>query len=135
MALVEINWHPTKRQLWQFGLICLFALPAVGWLWGANTTALAILAVSGVVIAASGVIFPQVLKPLFLALTIVTTPIGIVVGELAMLMIYFGVFLPLGLVFRCMKRDALQRELDRDRESYWEPKKQPTNIASYYRQS
>jgi len=53
----------------------------------------------------------------------------------SVLIIYFGVFLPFGLVFRLLRRDALQLELDRDRDSYWEPKKQPTSAASYYRQS
>ena len=32
------------------------------------------------------------LKPVFLALTIVATPIGMVIGEVAMLMIYFVAF-------------------------------------------
>ena len=33
MKLVEINWNPTDRQLRQFGMIALVALPALGWLW------------------------------------------------------------------------------------------------------
>ena len=55
--------------------------------------------------------------------------------SLAMLMIYFGVFLPIGLAFRALGRDALQRDFDYNRRSYWEVKKQPRDIASYYRQS
>ena len=135
MKLVEINWHPTERQLRQFGLICLFALPGVGWIWGASSLVIGILAVVGLLLAGIGSFFPVGLKPLFLALTIVTTPIGMVVGELAMLLIYFGVLMPLGLFFRLIKRDALQRKINRDAETYWEKKKQPTSIASYYRQS
>jgi hypothetical protein len=78
---------------------------------------------------------PSVLKPVFLALTIVATPIGMVIGELAMLTIYLGVFLPFGLVFRIAKRDSLELRLDQSKDSYWQAKKQPVNIASYYRQS
>ena len=135
MKLVEINWRPTERQLRQFGVVCLFALPAIGWIWGAGTGTIAILSVVGLVLTVIGLVAPTVLKPVFLALTIVAMPIGIVIGELAMLMIFFGVFLPLGLVFRIAGRDALQLRVDRASESYWEAKRKPASIASYYRQS
>ena len=135
MKLIEFNWSPTDRQLRQFGVICLFALPALSWLWGGGTTLVISLAVVGLFLAVAGLAAPVVLKPVFLAMTIVATPIGMVVGELAMRAIYFGVFLPIGLGFRIAKRDSLQLRLDQARDSYWETKKQPSNIASYYRQS
>lgn len=135
MKLIEFNWQPTDRQLRQFGVICLFALPALAWLWGGGTTIVMTLALAGLLLAVAGMAVPTVLKPVFLALTIVATPIGMVIGELAMLIIYFGVFLPFGLVFRIAKRDSLQLRLDQHKKSYWEAKKQPSNIASYYRQS
>ena len=135
MKLIEFNWQPTDRQLRQFGVICLFALPALAWLWGGGTTIVMTLALAGLLLAVAGMAVPTVLKPVFLALTIVATPIGMVIGELAMLAIYFGVFLPFGLVFRLAKRDSLQLRLNQDKDSYWETKKQPANIASYYRQS
>lgn len=135
MKLIEFNWRPTDRQLRQFGVICLIALPALAWLWGGGTTVVMTFALAGLLLAVAGMAVPTALKPVFLALTIVATPIGMVIGELAMLTIYFGVFVPFGLVFRLAKRDSLQLRLDRDKESYWEAKKQPANIASYYRQS
>ena len=135
MRLVEINWQPTDRQLRQFGAICLVALPAVAWLWGATTTVIAALALVGSGLAIVGLAEPALLKPLFLTLTIIATPIGMVIGEIALLIIYFGVFFPFGLVFRILRRDSLQLQLDRGRDSYWEAKKQPASPASYYRQS
>lgn len=135
MKLVEINWQPTDRQLRQFGGICSVALPAVAWLWGASLNVVAILATIGLAIALVGMIAPRALKYLFLGLSLVATPIGVVVGEVAMLVIYFGCFLPIGLVFRVLRRDALRLRLDRNATSYWESKKQPTKLASYYRQS
>ena len=135
MKLIEFNWTPTDRQLRQFGVICLFALPALSWLWGGGTTIVVSLAVVGLFLAVAGLAAPAVLKPVFLAFTIVTIPSGMVMGELAMRAIYFGVFLPLGLSLRIAKRDSLQLRLDQNKDSYWETKKQPSNIASYYRQS
>ena len=112
MTLVEINWKPTDRQLRQFGIICLIALPLVGWIWGATPLVLGALVTIGLLLAVAGVAIPKALKPVFLALTILATPIGIVIGEVVMLLIYFGVFLPMGLVFRLLKRDALQIKRD-----------------------
>jgi hypothetical protein len=135
MRLIDFNWQPTQRQLKQFAVICLFALPGIGWVWGVSNNVLAILACVGVLVASIGFAFPNAIKPLFIALTLIATPIGMIVGELAMLMIYFGVFLPFGLIFRLIGRDALQLKLDRTRTTYWQTKKQPSNDGSYYRQS
>ncbi|MEQ9407222.1 MAG: hypothetical protein RIK87_05825 [Fuerstiella sp.] len=135
MKLIEFNLQPTDRQLRQFGLIFLVAAPALAWLWGANTTTITTLALVGLLLAVVAIASPTVLKPLFLALTIVATPIGMVIGELAMLTIYFLLFLPFGLAFRISKRDSLQLRIDKNKDTYWQPKKQPVEIASYYRQS
>ena len=60
---------------------------------------------------------------------------ALIVSELAMLMIYFGLFLPTGLLLRLAGRDALKRQLDRNTTTYWTIKKKPSSAVSYYRQS
>lgn len=135
MTLVEVNWKPTGRQLRQFGVISLVALPLLGWLWGGGAQVVAALAAVGLAIAVIGLAVPAAIRPVYLAMTLVAVPIGIVLGELAMLLIYFGLFLPIGLVFRLVRRDALERKLDRSAPSYWRLKKQPRGPASYFRQS
>jgi hypothetical protein len=135
VKLVEVNWSPTDRQLRQFGVISLIALPFIAWLWNGSTSVIVGLAAAGAVLGLVGFVAPRVLKPVFLALVLVSLPIGLVVGELAMLLIFFGVFLPIGLCFRIMRRDSLQRKLDRQAKSYWQAKPQPRGPAAYYRQS
>ncbi|MGQ0633601.1 MAG: SxtJ family membrane protein [Planctomycetaceae bacterium] len=135
MKLVEINWDPTDRQLRQFGLISLVALPLVGWLWRANAPVLWLLAGIGVLLAGLGLLAPRWLKLPFLVLSVAAIPIGLVVGELALVLIYFAVFVPIGLVFRLIGRDALELRRDSNATSYWRPKAQPRGPASYYRQS
>ena len=135
MKLVEINWKPTQSQLRQFSVICALAMPVIGWLWGADDFFLKCLAGAGLLVAIIGCAFPAIVKPIFLVLTIVTIPIGLVVGELAMLLIYFGVFVPIGLLFRAIGRDALDRKFDSNLNSYWQAKQQPRNVTSYFRQS
>ena len=134
MKLIEMNWEPTDRQLKQFGVIALVALPALGWLWSGNLTAICVLAGIGAFLAVLGLLVPRSLKPIFVALSVLCIPIGIVVGELAMLMIYYGLFLPMAILFRLMNRDRLERKFDRQAETYWKPKQQPSGPASYFRQ-
>ncbi len=135
MKLIEINWNPSHRQLRQFGFVCMIALPLIVWIWGGSWQLIGTLAGIGLAIAAVGLFVPMALKYLFLGLSIIAIPIGLVIGELATMLIYFGVFLPIGLVFRIMSRDALQMKLNRNATTYWQPKKQPSGPTSYYRQS
>jgi hypothetical protein len=134
MSLAEINWNPTDRQLRQFGAISFVAVPVITWFWDANWTAIGIAAAVGAAICLVGWFFPRGLQPLFVGLMVVTYPIGLVVGELLMMMIYYGVFLPIGCVFRLMGRDPLERHIDRQAATYWQTKKHSTDPASYFRQ-
>lgn len=135
MSLVEIIWNPSDRQLRQFGLVALVALPLAGWVWGGVGTGLFCATIAaGALAAVVGLVCPRLLKPLFLALSLAAAPIGLIVSELAMLLIFVVVFLPIGLVFRLLGRDPLARRLDRQAASYWEPKKPSAGPASYLRQ-
>ena len=134
MKLIDIQWQPTDRQLRQFGVITLVALPAVGWLWGASWSVIGYLTLAGALVAGIGLVRPQTLKHLFIGLSLVATPIGLVVGELAMLLIYFCVFLPIGIVFRLTRRDSLQLRSTRDDNTYWEEKPAAASLESYFRQ-
>ncbi len=145
MKLVEINWRPGNRQLRQFGLIALVALPFLGWWFGGRPgltgwtpgqqLAVGILASIGLVLGGIGLVRPQLLRYVFLAAMIVALPIGLVISEVILLLIYYGMFAPIGLFFRLTNRDALKRTIDRRASTYWSPKAQPTNVDSYFRQS
>lgn len=133
--LVEINWQPSDRQLRQFGLFAFLALPIIAWLWSRDTSYTAIAAIAGAVAAVLAMTVPQALKFVFLGLSLLTFPIGLVVSELIVMLIFFGVFLPIGLFFRITGRDNLQLNRDRGGVTYWRPKSPPKGVASYYRQS
>ncbi|HUT12042.1 MAG TPA: hypothetical protein VMY42_16190 [Thermoguttaceae bacterium] len=135
MKLVSINLQPTDRQLRQFGWISLVALPFLGWFWsGGNMTVIAVAAAVGAVLAVGGLLCPRAIRPIFVGLTLIAVPIGMVISELALLLVFYGMFVPMGLFFRLVGRDPLQRNLDRQADTYWQPKKQPADSASYLRQ-
>jgi hypothetical protein len=145
MSLIKIDWNPPDRQLRQFGFCALAALPLIAWMlmgWrgpGAWTRGDAVLFAcltgAGALCALLAAVRPTALKPIFLAATVVTVPIGLVVSEVMLAAIYFLVFTPVALFFRLIRRDALQRRFDRAATTYWTPKAQPVDARQYYRQS
>jgi hypothetical protein len=133
MSLIEINWSPGLRQLRQFGVLCLIAIPLIGWLWGASSAVLGLLVGVGGAMATTAWVRPRWLRPVFVGWMIAAAPIGMIFGELSMLLIYFGVFLPIGILFRLLRRDTLQLKMNRNQETYWQSKTEPHDLASYYR--
>ena len=142
MKLIDINRDPTDRQLKQFGVAALMFLPLIGWLATGKPRTIAAanfplqggLAAVGLALAVLGFIKPKALRPIFVGASLVTLPIGLVIGEVVLLAIFYGLFAPMGVLFRLIGRDALQRRLDRGATTYWQPKPQPDSPARYYRQ-
>jgi ABC-type Fe3+ transport system permease subunit len=145
MSLIEIPWNPPPRQLRQFGVCGLIALPLLGWIivHRANSThgqtfqwmVFSGFVSAGIVMGIFAWLMPRALKPLFLGLSLITLPIGLVISELAMLILYFVVLTPMALIFRLTGRDALQRRYDRAADSYWAPRNEPYQPERYFRQS
>ncbi len=145
MAAIRVNWKPTDRQLRQFGLIGLAAVPVIGWVFSGSPaistwineppTVMIGGAVVGLILGLLAWLRPGSLKTVFIGMTLLAFPIGLVVSELIILLIYITVFVPVGLVFRCIGRDALQRQIDPGATTYWMPKKSPKDAESYFRQS
>jgi hypothetical protein len=142
VRLVEFNWKPTDRQLREFGVGALVLLPLAGWMAtgrplsfeAMNRPLMAGLVVAGAVLCGLGFVFPKAVKPIFLGLSLAAFPIGLVVSELVLVVIYFGLFLPVSLVFRLIGRDALDRKFDATAASYWTRKRQREDVSQYFRQ-
>jgi hypothetical protein len=143
--LVKISWDPTEKQLRQFGACALLALPLLGWLalgrtapddWNAaELVAFCVCAGVGVLWGLLAWLSPQSLRVAFWFATLIALPIGVVLGELLLAALYFGIFTPVALFFRLIGRDALHRRLDAGAPSYWAAKAQAVGAEQYFRQS
>jgi hypothetical protein len=134
MAVFRINTNPGQRQLRQFGLLCVVLLPLIAWVWGASGSIIQTTAMIGAGLGLLGIFAPKLLKPVFIGLVLVSFPIGLIVGELVLLMIFVGVFLPMALLFRIIGRDALQRRMSVQSETFWVPRNAPANVRRYFQQ-
>lgn len=134
MKMTTLNWNPTSRQLRQFALGGLVAAPLIAWTWGGGHTVVSVAALTAVVAATVGLIWPAMLKPAYRLLTLLTWPIGFVAGEVFLAASFFLVFLPLGLLGRLLGRRALTCGFDPAAATYWEEKAQPADPRRYFRQ-
>lgn len=137
MQWADLPLKPTSRMLRQFaGLWCLFMSGLAAWQWlGHDRPLLALgLLLLGVVIGGAGLLRPSAIRPLFIGCMVAAFPIGWTVSRLILALIFYGLFTPIGLIFRLMGRDVLQLRRPADRETYWQPKPMTTEPNRYFRQ-
>lgn len=134
MAVFRMSTNPSCRQLRQFGLMCVVLLPLIAWVWGAGSSTIQAAAVIGAGLGVLGIFAPKLLRPIFIGLVFVTFPIGLIVGELILLMIFVGVFLPMALLFRIIGRDVMKRRMSAEAKTFWVPRSAPANVRRYFQQ-
>ena len=138
MALLEINWRPVDKDLREFGQAALAMLTGVALLlhlikglearWGLYICGV------GLVVYVLSLVWPAAVKPIYLGLMAVAFPIGWVLSHVLMGVVYFLVITPIGLVFRLLGRDLLQRRFDREAKSYWIRRRTGSSGKRYFQQ-
>src|SRR5436305_420236 len=107
----------SRRQLREFAAALIaFAALAVAARWLRSGSLSATVLASGLAATAVGVIglvWPPRIAGLFSTITAVTLPIGRVVSEVMLFVLYFAVLTPIALLARLARRNRLHRELDR----------------------
>jgi hypothetical protein len=135
--MIKIDWNPPEKILRQFGWISLVGFgifAAIAWFRFDSQPVATTFAAVAVLAPIIGMICPKLLKPLYVGLSLVTFPIGLVVSNLVLLLIFLLVFAPLALIFKLIGRDELGLRLDNTATTYWRKynpdRRTPT---SYYR--
>ena len=137
MRWLDIELHPAPRKLRQFSaLLIIFSIAAGIWigLVGSHTLLGIILVASGVTAGFVGLLSPPTIAPIFVGMMIVAFPIRWIVSQIALALLFYLVFTPLGLYFRLKGRDPLDRQFDPDKDSYWIKKPMPVDIRRYFKQ-
>jgi hypothetical protein len=136
--LVEIEWHPTDRQLRVFGVSGLVASVAAAlvltFIWGVAILWAILALATGAAIFLCSLITPAVTRILFIGLTLVGMPVGFAVSFVLLAAFYFLLLTPLALFFRLIGRDPLCRRFDGAATSYWVPHKPNNNAERYFHQ-
>ncbi len=137
MALIEINHHPSRRELRQFAGIWFPALAVVisYWVWQLSdaTTAIYVLA-AAFTAGAVGVVRPTWFRYVYLGWMYAAFPIGWTVSHLVLAATYYLLFTPLGLAMRLCGRDPMRRTINDTTSTYWIRRQQRTDPDRYFRQ-
>jgi hypothetical protein len=138
MALISLNLKPSDKQLREFGEISLCMLNVIGllllWKAGLPVKAFVILCLCGTVIFLLSRISVKLVRPVYIGLIALTFPIGWVISHTVMALFYFGIIGGIGLVFKLIRRDPLQRRYDPQAASYWIPYSRKADLKHYFHQ-
>jgi hypothetical protein len=137
MKWSDIPFHPTQRVLRQFAAAWLiFGLSAAvlqGMVRGQQSLGVA-LAILAVLVGGAGLIQPATVRWIFAGLMVITFPIGWVVTQIVLAILFYGIFTPVALIFRLQGRDLLGRKARTGESTYWQAKRTPQDVSSYFRQ-
>jgi len=138
MALVELNWHPSRKELRCFATAFLIAAAAVSLglyaFKGIDVRWAAIISAIGIIVFLGSFVSLKVTRIVYLGLALATLPIGLAVSVLLLAIFYFGLISPLALVFRLMGRDVLGRKFNPEVPSYWTSHRAPQDPDRYFHQ-
>jgi hypothetical protein len=136
--MIAIQWNPDQKQLRQFAGIWFPAFCAlVGWsivrktgYWHEVEVGWAIAGI----ISIAGLVFPPLIRPIFVGLILLTYPIGWGVSHVLLGVIFYGIVTPIGIILRITGHDPLQLKAPLG-SSLWKSPTGKTDPASYLRQS
>jgi hypothetical protein len=142
MPFVKLNWKPTPKQLRQFGVVFLTGFVLIGLVkyfwpfsWGItqdkNTGFYSILI--GLIGGALGLTGTVIALPLYYLWMGIAFVIGNIMSRVIIVLVYYGVVTPIGLLGRAIGRDKLQLKKQQT-DSYWSDISLPKEPEKYERQ-
>jgi hypothetical protein len=136
MQWSDIPFRPDRRTLRQFAGLWLVFFGGMA-LWQAFVRGRPSLGISigalALVVGLAGLARPEWVRLIYIGWMVLAFPIGWTISQVVVLILFFGLFTPIGLFFRLVGRDPLQRAR-RGVESYWTPKPVPEDVRSYFKQ-
>jgi hypothetical protein len=139
----EVNWSPDTAARRAFAKSLVLGFPCValvllvaGWLAGKGWNVPFALKLGGFG-AAAGVLFyavPAVAKPFYVVWYALACCVGLVVGNVVMVLIFYLLVTGIGLIKRFGGRQAIRKAPDRQATTYWIDAPPAPEPKRYYRQ-
>jgi len=137
MTWADVTKEPKPNVVRQFGWVCLVLFGAIGLLQVLHKGRPALgwsLVAFAVLCLVLSLTVPRIFRWFFTGAMLVAFPIGFVVSQVMLAILFFGVFLVLGLLLRARRWDAMLRRRKPPGASDWEAKPMPTEVRRYLRQ-
>ena len=138
MTEVKSYWGvavPTRTDLRRFGIV-LAALLALlgGYLWYVEAVGAAQLVhAASLVLLGTGLVLPVALKPIYFPYMWLARIVAFVNIHLLLGLVFYTLFMLIGLGMRLLGRDPLDRKIAPDAESYWQRRASSLFPRDHYR--
>ena len=139
----EVNWNPGPRERRKFALSLLIGLPCLAaallvlsLLRGkdGNFPLVAIVGGGGLAVGLFLLALPQFARPVYVPWYFVACCVGLVIGNLALALVFFVLVTSLGWLMRALGRRPLRKSFDKQAGTYWQDAEQVDDPNRYYRQ-
>jgi hypothetical protein len=137
MRWSDIEFDPTHKTLRQFAGLWLAFFGTLALWHGLARGRIGVglgLGLVALVVGSLGLARPQWMRYIYVSWMVLAFPIGWTVSQAMLAVMFFGLFAPIGLVFRLLGRDPLQRSRQPGLKSYWAPKPAPADLGRYLKQ-
>jgi carbamoyltransferase len=131
--IIDISKFKDRREWRKFGIglsIILAIIATIQWIRGNSLFSIFYLT-SGIVIT-SGLLFPIILKPLFVLFSYIGFGLGWVMTRIILSVLFFMVLTPIGLISRLMRKRYLQTGIGTNENTYWKVHREGTASKKYF---
>ncbi len=135
--MIDVEWKPEDRILRQFSIVALIGFGLIGVLVGWKTGAWWVSSIFwgvGALAFLTGLVWERGVLPLYIVMMAIALPIGLIISNLVLIFLFYGLFTPVALFFKLTGRDPLHRKLEPEKDSYWIAREEDSPAKSYYRQ-
>lgn len=135
MSLLRLNTQPSRRHLIQFGVawVLFFLLLALLTAGKSAPETLWMLSLLAILPPLIGRCFPGFLRLLYVALAVVTFPIGYVVSYGILAVLYYLVLTPTGILLRLIKPGFFPKKPDSSLLTYWHTRTASRTPNDYFK--
>ena len=136
MALIEIH-HPSRRDIRVFGLVLALFFGLIGslvWWKSGSLETPKVLWVIGGILAIVYYAVPRLRLVMYYGWMKLIYPVGWIISHLVLLIFYYLVLTPIGLIMRAFGRDLMRRRFEGDASTYWVEHHLDSDPARYFRQ-
>jgi hypothetical protein len=137
MTWADIPRDPAPKVLRQFSaawLLFFLALALHQYVVRGQAALAIVLAFVAVTVGGLGLTRPGAIRRVFRGCMMLAFPIGWVVSQTTLVIMFYGLITPLALFFRLRGRDLLGRKPVAGKRSLWIEKKTPTDLRRYFQQ-
>lgn len=140
----EINWKPQQADLKKFAWSLIIGFPCIAivfylakWFHTQSLPAPQFFLLLGGIGALLGVVcmvVPIIARPLYFVWYGLAACIGLVMANLIFTLMFYLIFLPMGIVMRLLGRDPLNLRWKREVKSHWQDAPSQPSAESYFSQ-